>query len=101
MRLGKSLIEFERFFRGGSGLWNRVLRSGRAKDREQRVRVGEPGVGTGIAGIFLDRLIEISDGFAQIRAGPLVPKESAFEVKLVCLAIIGRNFRYRFQLRAR
>src|SRR5947209_12174813 len=101
MCLGQSLVEFDRFFGGGSGLWNGVLRSGSVKDGEQRVRVGQSGITNGVIRIFGDRLVEVFDRLAQIGARAFIPKKSALEIELVSIWIQGWHFRDQALLRAR
>src|SRR5436309_16122825 len=80
-------IELQCLLHRSLRLWNGVFRSSRAVVPEKEIRVGQAHVGERIAGIACDRLIEKLNRFVKIRAGSFVPKEPAFQVKLMSFAI--------------
>src|SRR2546428_5006975 len=93
--VAQGIIEFQCLLHGSFGLWNRNLRGGSAVVWEKQIRIGQADIGARVIWIFGYGLIEILDGFAKVRARSFVPKEPAFEVKLMSFGIVGWLFCYR------
>src|SRR5690349_12930313 len=54
---------------------------------ERHPAVRKTVIGERVIGIFFNRLLEISNGFLQVRFGPLVPEESPFEIAQVSFRV--------------
>src|ERR1700682_1169120 len=90
MRFSQGVIELERTLRGRFGWRIGLLWRRRSVTGEKLVGIRESGIRKRVFWILLDRLVEVTDRFAQVRPGPLVPKISAPQVKLMRGIVVGR-----------
>ena len=88
MRLGQGFVELQRFDRGGRRLGHGFQRRHKAVKTQQIERVRQPGISQRIIGILQQRQLEIVAAFLQPGAA-LVPKKTAFEIKLIGFGIGG------------
>lgn len=58
------------------------------------VGLGQSRVGEREGRVLADRLVVVFDGLFEGFAGPLVPVEAAFEIKLICLVAFGISLCY-------
>src|ERR1043165_10091980 len=94
--LSECVVQFQSFQRRRLCFWNSVPGGdGTCVKRkgERCITVSQTGVCQRVIRLFLYRLIEILDSLFLSRLGSLVPKETAFEIKLISFSVLCRTLR--------
>src|ERR1700746_2536142 len=80
-------VNFERFQSGSFSLGKGVSGLGGSVIAENVIGVDETYIWERIAGVFLDRALEVLDAFPHSFLGAFIRVESAAEVVLICLCV--------------
>src|SRR5258706_12017050 len=88
MRFGKCTVYCKRIRRSLFCLWHRFVGGSKIVERQTSVRICQPGVSKRVARIFFDRLLELRDAKPESFPCSLVPKKTAFQIKLISLGTI-------------
>ena len=87
VRLAQRVVEFDGLRRRFRGLRRGLRARYQAVPSEGVVRVGQPGISRGIVRVFLNRLLEIADGFPEIVGRALVQVVAPLQVELVAFSV--------------
>src|SRR2546425_11799122 len=88
MRFGECTVYCKRVRRSLSCLWHRFVWGSKIVEGQTSVRIRQPGVSERVARIFFDRLLELRDAKLESFPCSLVPKKTAFQIKLISFGII-------------
>jgi hypothetical protein len=100
MRLGQPAINLQRADRRNLCLRERVVRREGAVADKDVVRIGESRIRKPVAGVEIDRPLEVFDSLFESLGGAFVPVESALEVEMICLGVFGVTLAELFLLNA-
>ncbi len=87
MRFGEPLVQLESLFGCGAGARVDLLGRALAALALQQVGIRQPRVGGGVAGVFLDRLIKVTDGLFEAVFRALVPEVAPPQIGVISFRV--------------